>query len=445
VRSRVAFIGAVGSLVAVFAASASPIPLYEVYRRSDGLTHADLALTAVAYFVAVMATLLVLGRLSNHLGRRPVALAALAVAAAGTLVLTEVHSAAPLIAGRVLQGIGCGLASSAIAAFIVDGAPASPAWLASAVTTGAPMVGLTVGALGSGALAEYGPAPRTLVYLIAVGLLAGCAALITVSRETVARALGAAASLRPQVRMPRAARRLLPAAAATFLATWALGGFYQAFGPSVVADQLGTTNTLIVAAVFASLMAPSALGAPLAGRGTPAAAQRVGMVAFLVGVAVILLSLRLGIVASFLVASAVAGAAQGTTFAASMRALLGGAGPADRAGILSAIYLISYSGAAVPGLIAGQLSRSVGLFDIALGYGALAAIACVVTLVAAREPRPEPGGAGAGPDLVEPLQRVVGRVDLERALAVLTDPPLARGVLVSRPRRCRTRRRSADS
>ena len=138
------------------------------------------------------------------------------------------------------------------------------------------MVGLTAGALGSGALAEYGPAPRTLVYLLGVALLGGFAALIAVSRETVARGRGAAASLRPRVRVPQRARRLLPAASATFLATWALGGFYQAFGPSVAADQLGTTNTLIAAAVFASLMAPSAIGAPLASRTSPAVAQRIG-------------------------------------------------------------------------------------------------------------------------------------------------------------------------
>src|SRR3954449_11628445 len=156
--SRIGFVGAACSLVAVFAASASPIPLYELYRRTDGLSHADLSLTAVAYFVAVMVTLVVFGRLSNQVGRRPVALAALVVTAAGTLVLTSVHSTGPLIGGRALQGIGCGLASSALAAFIVDSAPASPSWLGSAVTTGAPMVGLTLGALGSGALVEYGPA-----------------------------------------------------------------------------------------------------------------------------------------------------------------------------------------------------------------------------------------------------------------------------------------------
>jgi hypothetical protein len=48
------FIGAACSLVAVFAASASPIPLYEVYRSADGLGHADLAFTAVSYFLAVI-------------------------------------------------------------------------------------------------------------------------------------------------------------------------------------------------------------------------------------------------------------------------------------------------------------------------------------------------------------------------------------------------------
>jgi hypothetical protein len=95
-------------------------------------------------------------------------------------------------------------------------------------------------------------------------------------------------------------------------------------------------------------------------------------------------------VASIIVAGALAGTAQGATFAGSMRALLANAGPAECAGLLSAIYLISYSGAAIPGLLAGQLSRSVGLFAIALGYGALAAVACLITLALARDRRITP-------------------------------------------------------
>jgi MFS family permease len=141
----VGFVGASCSLAAVFAASGSPIPLYEIYRRTDNLTKGDLSLAAVAYFVAAVTALLVFGRLSNQLGRRPASLAALALAAAGCLVLLDVHSVAPLIAGRVLKGLGCGLASSAIAAYVVDSAPRSPRWLAAVVASGAPMVGLTLG------------------------------------------------------------------------------------------------------------------------------------------------------------------------------------------------------------------------------------------------------------------------------------------------------------
>src|SRR3954467_2356211 len=147
------FVGASTSLVAVFAASGSPLPLYESYRRADGLSAADLSLTAVAYFAGAVLALLVLGRLSNHLGRRPVPLAALVLAGAGCLVLIEVHGTGTLVTGRVLQGLACGLASSAVAAYVVDTAPAaSPRWLAATVTAGAPMIGLTLGALGSGAL-----------------------------------------------------------------------------------------------------------------------------------------------------------------------------------------------------------------------------------------------------------------------------------------------------
>jgi hypothetical protein len=98
----------------------------------------------------------------------------------------------------------------------------------------------------------------------------------------------------------------------------------------------------------------------------------------------------------------VAGLAQGATMTGSMRALLAHAGPADRAGLLAAVYLISYSGAAVPGLIAGQLSHTLSLFTIAIGYGVLAALACAITLTAARNPAPQSQpGAAARPVAVD--------------------------------------------
>lgn len=387
---RIGFIAATASLIAIFAAAASPIPLYSLYRRVNGLSYLDLSLTAVGYFSGALTALLVFGRLSNHLGRRLVSLLALGLAALGCLILLDVTSATPLIIGRVLQGLACGLASSAIASYIVDSAPSSPSWLATAAASGAPMLGLTAGVMGSGALVEYGPSPRTLPYLVILAALGVCAVLIMVSRETVVRCSGALASLRPQLSLPKRARKLFPVASCTFVTTWAFGGFYQAFGPSMATDLLGSTNALVAAMVFASVMAPSAIGAALGGRLSPARAQRFGMVVFLVAVVGVLLSLKARMVLPFLIASAFAGAAQGATLAGSIRALFAGGVPAERAGVFSVVYATCYAGAAIPSLIAGQLSRTLSLFQIATGYGILAALGCFITLLAARDPMPSP-------------------------------------------------------
>ncbi|WP_128800864.1 MULTISPECIES: MFS transporter [unclassified Streptomyces] len=124
---RLAFLSAVVSLVASFAAAAAPIPLYNTYRAEDGFSNAGISLAVVTYSVGTIAALLVLGRLSNNLGRRLTALASLGLLLLGCLVLLNVHAAGTLLTGRVLVGIGTGLASSSLTSYIVDSAPSRPA------------------------------------------------------------------------------------------------------------------------------------------------------------------------------------------------------------------------------------------------------------------------------------------------------------------------------
>lgn len=385
--NRMGFIAATVSLLMAFAVSATPIPLYDIYRRADGLTYSDLSLTAVVYFVGAITALLVFGRISNHLGRKPVIYLTFALEAAACILLLDVDSALPLIVGRLLLGLACGLASSAIASFVVDNAPPEPRWLPAVVVGNSPMVGLTLGALASGVLVEFGPYPRTLCYLVVLVGLVVCTLLIALSKETVVKAPGLVASLRPSFSMPQADRRLYPIAACTFVATWALGGFFQAYGPSIAAEQLGSQSTLTAAIVFSSYLLPSAIGGPLTGRLSPANAQRIGMVIYTVAVAGILVSLKISVVGVFLLTSAIAGAAQGAVVTGSIRSLLADVSAKERAGVLSLIYATSYTGAAVPSFIAGQLSHFMGLFQIAICYGVLALTSCVIILLFAREPR----------------------------------------------------------
>ena len=390
-RTRLAFVSAVVSLVAAFAAVGSTIPLFNIYRAEDGFTNAGISLAVVAYSTATLTTLLVLGRLSNHVGRRPTSIASLALLVLGCLLFLNVHEIGVLIAGRLLMGLGAGLASSSLASYIVDAAPGRPAWLASVASTQTVMLGLAVGAVASGALVQFAPRPRDLIFLVVIGLLLLSVALIAVSPETAPSSPGAWRSLRPRVHVPARVRHLLPVAAAVFLATWAAGAFYQAFVPALVEHQLQTRSPLVVGLVFAAYMGPSVLGAPIGGRFTTATAQRVGMVGFLAGMVGIVTAIATGALALFIVATSVAGAGQGIAISAATRGLLHGSTLADRAPVLSVIYLLSYSGATIPALMAGQLSDTFSLPQIALGYGALALVATSFTAIAARTPSPEIG------------------------------------------------------
>jgi MFS family permease len=122
-------------VVVSFAAPAAPIPLYNIYRAEDRFTNAGISMAVVAYAVGTIAALLVLGRLSNHLGRRLTAIASLGLLVLGCLLLLNVREIGTLLAGRLLMGVGTGLASSSLTSYLVDAAPTRPEWLASVASS----------------------------------------------------------------------------------------------------------------------------------------------------------------------------------------------------------------------------------------------------------------------------------------------------------------------
>jgi hypothetical protein len=157
----------------------------------------------------------------------------------------------------------------------------------------------------------------------------------------------------------------------------------------LVADELHTDSSLVLGLVLAAYMGPSALGAAVGGRFNPATAQRIGMLAFLAGMVGVVMAINTGTLALFFAATAVAGAGQGIAISAATRGLLHGSTVAERAPIFSVIYLICYSAAAFPSLISGQLSKMFALPQIALGYGGLALLATLITVLTVRNPHTE--------------------------------------------------------
>ena len=112
-RRAATFAAAAFALMAGFFGSAIAIPMMAVWKPALAMTTGDVAMTVVSYFGGCILTLLFFARLSNFFGRKPVVVAVLILGAAACWIFASAESTAALDAGRFLQGLSCGFASSA--------------------------------------------------------------------------------------------------------------------------------------------------------------------------------------------------------------------------------------------------------------------------------------------------------------------------------------------
>src|SRR3979490_1108908 len=91
--------------VSFLAGSSAPTPLYPLYMAQWGLTPLTVTVIFGIYALAVLLALLVAGRLSDHLGRKPVLLTATLAQAVTMLLFVTATGLTGLLVARVLQGL----------------------------------------------------------------------------------------------------------------------------------------------------------------------------------------------------------------------------------------------------------------------------------------------------------------------------------------------------
>lgn len=190
VADTVAFWGLGGLLAWLMFAASAPSPLYRIYAARWHFSPLTLTVIFALYAVALLAALLVTGRLSDHLGRRPVIIGALVVVAVATVCFIAADGTVTLAVARVLQGLGTGGAIGAIGGAQSELADGVSPGLAPVVSSASPTFGLAAGAPVSSALVQYAPAPMRLVYwVVLAGLILGLL-LVAGMRETGKRQPG---------------------------------------------------------------------------------------------------------------------------------------------------------------------------------------------------------------------------------------------------------------
>lgn len=399
--ARASFAASLGVLAVVLGGSAVASPLYDVYQRSWHFS--SIALTAVfaVYAIALLAVLLVAGRLSDYLGRRPIMATALLFEAAAALAFLAAHGLGALFVARSLQGVATALGVGAAGAALLEQSPADRPGLGATVNSSGTSAALGLAALGAGAVIQYGPAPTHLVFwLLFAASVLGVLVLFGMPEPGVRSPLHASV-LRPTVGVPRAARTDFAVALPALVSTWALGGLYFSLGPGLIGQLAGSRDVVWGGLAIFALSASGAAAPAVVGRRTPRTAMTGGSAVLAVGAAATLAAIVGHSAVGFLLATAFTGIGFGTSFLGAFRHLTALALPHERGALVSTLYVVAYLAFSLPVIVAGVLTTHLGLHATAIGYAGvvsglavLAAVAGMITgggrrraaAVAAQEP-----------------------------------------------------------
>jgi MFS family permease len=383
--SRVLLSNTATSVVAVVAAmtfsasGAAPTPIYQIYQATLGLAPFTVTIIFAAYVLSLLLALLTVGSISDYTGRRPSILAALSLNVIAMIMFATAGSAIALIAARSVQGFATGLATTALGAAILDTSKTRGPILNSVTAFG----GLTIGSLGAAAFVTFGPDPTQLVYLVLLATSALEALILWHMPETAEQKPGAFASLLPQLSVPVQARTALLMLTPVTIASWALGGFYFSLMPSLVRMATGATLPIVGGLVVAALTFSAAIAVLYSRTISTAQILPLGIPALAIGVAITLIGAHTQLVAVMLLGTIVSGGGFGAAFSATIRALMPLAKAHERAGLLSAFYVVGYVAFSLPAVLTGFSAPIIGLRLAADIYGTVVILLALASLVAA--------------------------------------------------------------
>ncbi len=337
-------------------------PLYIIYKQQFGFSQITLTLIYAVYVVGNLAALLLFGRLSDTFGRRLIALPALAVTLAGAVIFLFAENTASLYVARILSGLGIGVGVGAGTAWLSELIGEKDQTRATVIATSANFLGLALGALLSGLLAQYAPWPLHLPFIVYIAAVITIALMIWRTQETVPHPAHdiRRASLRTWPSIPRAIRAPFVAPAVTGFGAMALTGFYAAVAPSILAEQLHESSHAVAGILVCEL------GTVVAATIVATHALR-NRAAMLWGLAMMVPSVLLLVAAQsiesmvvMIVATAVCAAATGLGYRGSLQVVNEIAPEDRRAGVVSSYFISCFSGNALPVIGVGVLATLAG-------------------------------------------------------------------------------------
>ena len=355
--------------------SGMPSPLYGVYEQTWDLSPFATTVVFAVYACAALGAVLVSGRISDAVGRKPVLLAALLALIVGLVLFLLADDIVLLLVARIIHGAAVGSIVVAASAALLDLRPEHG--MRSGQLSGISFnIGLMVAVLITAAFAQYAPHPLRTPYAVIAVVCAIVGVGVLGLREThTTRAGGPVRIAKPAV--PSVIRRDFWFAALGAMASWSVFGVLMSLFPALAAQQARVDNLLFGGGVVGTVALAAAVTQWSTTRMPAHRAAIVGDVGLAVTLLVAIPAMALQSWPAVFVTAALLGSTFGLAFGGSLRHLSHGVPRGQRGETMSAFYVLAYLAMTVPTLMAGWASTRWSLTAAFPWFAALNALVCL--------------------------------------------------------------------
>lgn len=384
-RRRVGVAGVGIAFAVTMFGTTLPTPLYPLYRSQIGFSDLMITVIYAVYAAGVLAALLLLGELSDRVGRKPVLLAGVALSALSAVAFLAQGGLPALFVGRVLSGLSAGLFTGTATATMVELAPPDDRPRATLAATVVNMGGLGLGPLLAGLVSQHLGLPLRTIFIVDLVLLVPAGVLVLATAETVQQRQGFRLHVTHLV-VPAEVRTAFIRASVIGFAGFVVLGLFSSVIPSALGQLLGEHDRGVVGATVFAIFFASVLGQVAVPRLGVDRAMPVGCALLVAGMGFLAGALAARSLTVIVVTALVAGFGQGLSFRSGLMLITGPTPPDQRGEVTSAFFTILYVGISLPVVAVGLGARSYGLQHTGMVTAAIVGLLAIATLASLLRP-----------------------------------------------------------
>lgn len=342
------------------------VPLYGTYAQLAGYGSGISAVAFATYIAGLLPTLILLGGISDRLGRKKTILASLLLATIATFLVVPYPNIYALFVTRVLQGIAIGLITGTGTAYLSALMPQKSASVAAIVSL-TTALGFSSGALFTNAVLLYQDSLVPVSYWVIFCSLLGCIGLsIKLPEQPTFK--------EKLIRLPSFPKGTISAGIAIALA-WSLAGIVGIILPEQL-QQYGLPNwsgPMLFIFVISGVLIQS-----LARKLEARRSLQLGSILLVIGYLIFTCGAWLNVLALVIAGVAIAGTAcYGFTYLGGLAQVVK-IGGSQSARVTSGYFVCAYLGYGLPVVAIGFLSENLGVINTLFGFGTILTISNIL-------------------------------------------------------------------